>query len=163
MHASTCPRDMPHAERTSYDQLLHAGNEEAGDAAGEEAGEMTPYVLGVAVCASISGLMFGESDFDFMRWKGRSGVQRMRCEARVLSESGRCRVPRGIAKMENQRSEAVADAVTEGGESLLRRSRGVAHGQCGRADIMTPAMEVQHNEDASSDENGRRVLGKQKA
>jgi hypothetical protein len=61
MH-TTSARDTSPAGRTSFDRLLLSEDAEAGNEGdGEE--EVTPYVLGVAVCASISGLMFGESCF----------------------------------------------------------------------------------------------------
>ncbi|KAI5448988.1 hypothetical protein NCC49_005698, partial [Naganishia albida] len=58
MHTSSS-QDTPHVERTSFDHLLHNEDNETGRKGDKEDGEVTPYVLGVALCASISGLMFG--------------------------------------------------------------------------------------------------------
>lgn len=65
MHANTLSHDTPDAEPTSSDRLLLSEDAEAG-IEGDEEEVVTPYVVGVAVCASISGLMFGEFLFRFL-------------------------------------------------------------------------------------------------
>lgn len=95
MHTSSS-QDTPHVERTSFDHLLHNEDNETGRKGDKEDGEVTPYVLGVALCASISGLIFGESDFAQML-----GRVRLLTARRIFGDEG---MRRRMARMEECRN-----------------------------------------------------------